>query len=40
MRWIVTRKFSPVMIDEKPTMNAPRAVRITSLEENMLLYGV
>jgi hypothetical protein len=29
MRWMVTTKFRPVRIEEKPTMNTPTAVAIT-----------
>ncbi len=36
----VTMKFKPVRIDENPTMNTPRAVRITLLLEYIELYGV
>ena len=38
--WMVTMKFSPVRIDEKPAMNTPTAASITWVLENMLLNGV
>ena len=31
IRWMVTMKFSPVRIDEKPVMNTPTAAVITWL---------
>ncbi len=40
MRWIVTMKFRPVRIDEKPVMKTPMPVIITLLLEARLLYGV
>ena len=33
MRWIVTMKFSPVRIEEKPATNMPSAVAITHVFE-------
>ena len=39
MRWIVTMKFRPVRIDEKPVMNTPTPVIATCVEEPWVLYG-
>ncbi len=36
----VTMKFSPVRIEEKPTMNTPTSTRITWELENMVENGV
>ena len=35
--WMVTMKFSPVRIDEKPVMKMPTAVTITQVLEYVLL---
>ena len=40
MRWMVTMKFKPVRIDEKPAMKTPRATGTTLLLEPVALYGV
>ena len=37
IRWIVTMKFSPVRIDEKPEMNTPSPVMITCVFEAAVL---
>ena len=38
--WIVTMKFRPVKIDEKPAMNAPTAVSTTCELDAAVEYGV
>ena len=38
--WMVTIKFSAVMMDEKPAMKAPATARMTLEFAYMLLYGV
>ena len=40
MRWMVTMKFSPVRIDEKPVMKIPSAVGTTLVVEDTVLNGV
>jgi hypothetical protein len=40
MRWMVTMKFKPVRIDEKPAMKAPRVVANTWVFEYCVLNGV
>ncbi len=40
MRWIVTMKFRPVRIDEKPLMKMPSAAGITFGLATVVLYGV
>ena len=40
IRWIVTMKFNPVRIDEKPVMKTPRPVATTFVFEAEVLYGV
>ena len=40
MRWMVTMKFRPVRIDEKPVMKMPSAAEITLLVEATVLNGV
>ena len=40
MRWIVTMKFRPVRIDEKPEMNTPMAPVSTRLLLDIELNGV
>ena len=40
MRWIVTMKLSPVRIEEKPTMNAPKVVPNTCMFEYCVEKGV
>ena len=40
MRWMVTRKFRPVRIDEKPVMNAPSVVAKTFVFEYCVEKGV
>ncbi len=39
IRWIVTMKFKPVRIDEKPTTNTPSAVGITFMCDDDVLKG-
>ena len=38
--WIVTMKFSPVRIDEKPVINTAVAAGTTIVLENIVLNGV
>ena len=38
--WMVTMKFRPVSIEEKPVMNTPAATSITLVLENMVENGV
>ena len=40
IRWIVTMKFRPVRIDEKPVMKMPSAVGITLVVDETVLNGV
>ena len=40
IRWIVTMKFRPVRIDEKPVMKMPSAAGITLVFEETVLNGV
>ena len=40
MRWMVTRKFKPVRIDEKPTMNAANVTPKTCVFEYCVEKGV
>ncbi len=40
IRWIVTMKFKPVRIDEKPVMKIPMAAGITLVVDETVLYGV
>ncbi len=35
--WMVTTKFKPVRMDEKPAMNTPRAITTTGVCEYKLL---
>ncbi len=37
IRWMVTMKFRPVRIDEKPAMNTPRAIGATLVLEEVEL---
>jgi hypothetical protein len=39
IRWIVTMKFRPVRIDEKPAMNTPTPARKTLEGDAVELYG-
>ena len=38
--WIVTRKFNPVRMDEKPAMKMPTPVTTTHPLEYTVEYGV
>ena len=38
--WIVTMKFSPVAMEEKPATKTPMSVRPTCVFEYVLEYGV
>ena len=40
MRWMVTMKFRPVRIDEKPAMKMPSAVGMMCVFDAVELYGV
>ena len=40
IRCVVTMKFRPVRIDEKPVMNTPSAVGMTLVFDAAELYGV
>ena len=40
IRWMVTMKFRPVRIDEKPVMKMPSAVGITLVVDDTVLNGV
>ena len=40
MRWMVTMKFRPVRIDEKPAMKMPSAAEMTLVLRNSVLKGV
>ena len=40
IRWIVTMKFRPVRIDEKPVMKIPSAVGMTFVVDDTVLNGV
>ena len=40
IRCVVTMKFRPVRIDEKPVMKMPSAAEITLLVEETVLNGV
>ena len=40
MRWMVTMKFSPVRIDEKPAMKMPMIAGMTLCASDCVLYGV
>ena len=40
IRWIVTMKFRPVRIDEKPVMKMPSAAGMTCEFDAAVLYGV
>ena len=40
IRWIVTMKFRPVRIDEKPVMKMPSAVGMTLVVDETVLNGV
>ena len=40
MRWIVTMKFRPVRIEEKPVMKMPSAAGMTLVVDATVLNGV